>query len=118
MKNKYEALRTDTRHLLDDWSDYPVATSVATIALFRDRDQYVDIQIGRQDGYFVAGISSLTNSGGIAFGCSRKWGQFVTDKDAIVWALGELLRHDDMIKGEARKAAKERLLIELQPTLF
>lgn len=118
MTNRYESLRTDTRNMLGHWIEYPLAQEVETITLFRDRCQHVDIKIGRQDGYFVVGINSLTVSGGIAFGCSRKWGQFKTGKDAIVWALGELLCHDLMIRGEVRKAVSGRLLAELQATLF
>lgn len=118
MTNRYESLRTDTRDMLENWIEYPLAQDVETITLFHDRYQHVDIQIGRQDGYFVVGIDSLTFSGGIAFGCSRKWGQFETGKDAIVWVLGELLGHDQMIRGEVRKAVLGRLLAELQATLF
>lgn len=89
-----------------------------TIEIYRDGYCFINVDVAEQDGYHVAGVNYYLDKGGNAWGAGRKWGQFSARKDAILWALGQILTDTNTVDGAARKAVQERILTELQPTLF
>lgn len=100
MENKFEYLRIDGRNQLPaPWSDYPVLTEYETVTVYRNGRDYLDALVGQQDGWWTSG-------GG--FNPGRKWGQFATRENALLWALGRMLCHEKL-RGAARQAVLDRI---------
>lgn len=52
MENKFEYLRIDGRDRLPSpWFSYPVLTEYETVAIYRNGRDYLDVLVGRQDGW-------------------------------------------------------------------
>ena len=95
MENKFEYLRIDGRNQLPTpWSDYPVLTEYETVTVYRN---------GRDSGVHM----EVDGSGG-GFNPGRKWGQFATRENALLWALGRMLCHEKL-RGAARQAVLDRI---------
>ena len=104
MENKFEYLKIDGREQLPaPWSDYPV--------------DYLDALVGQQDGWWVAGVHMEVGGSGGGFNPGRKWGQFATRENALLWALGRMLCHEKL-RGAARQAVLDRIDNIRQLTLF
>ncbi len=92
--NPYADLRIDNRaDLPAPWYDYPVLQSgeYRTEILYTNGRDYVKVHIGQQDGVWVAATTWMI--GGSSRGChpGRKWGEFASEQNALLWAFGELL---------------------------
>ncbi|MDC2616094.1 hypothetical protein PO249_01525 [Bacteroides ovatus] len=109
MENKFEYLKIDGRGQLPaPWSDYPVLTEYETVTVYRNGRDYLDALVGQQDGWWVAGVHMQVNSSGAGFNPGRKWGQFSTRENALLWALGWMLCHKKM-RGAARQAVLDQI---------
>ena len=54
MENKFEYLRIDGRDRLPSpWFSYPVLTEYETVAIYRNGRDYLDVLVGRQDGWML-----------------------------------------------------------------
>lgn len=109
MENKLEYLRIDGRDQLPTpWSDYPVLTEYETVAIYRNGRDYLDALVGQQDGWWTSGVHMQVNSSSAGFCPGRKWGQFATRENALLWALGWMLCHDNL-RGAARQAVLDKI---------
>lgn len=118
MKNNFEYLRIDGRKQLPlPWSDYPVLTEYETIPVYREGHNFLDILIGRQDGWWVAGVHIQISGSGGGFNPSRKWGQFTTRGNALLWVLGYVLSNYKL-QGAIRQAVFDRIDSIRQLKLF
>lgn len=109
MENKFEYLRIDDRDRLPSpWSSYPVLTEYETVPVYRNGRDYLDVLVGRQDGWWTAGVHMQVNSSGGGFNPGRKWGQFATRDNALLWTLGWALCHDKL-RGATRQAVLEKI---------
>lgn len=69
MENKFEYLRIDGRDRLPSpWFSYPVLTEYETVAIYRNGRDYLDVLVGRQDGWWTAGVHMQVNSSVAGFG--------------------------------------------------
>ena len=94
MENKFEYLKIDGREQLPaPWSDYPVLREYETVTVYRNGRDYLDAQVGGAGGGFNPG---------------RKWGQFSTRENALLWALGRMLCHEKL-RGAARQAVLDQI---------
>lgn len=96
-KNPYESLLIDNRAKLPKpWENYPVLQpgqfEIATI--YVDGREHAKIYIGRQGSMWVVGNDYLIGSRGGCCYPGRKWGEFASSRDAMLWALGNLLALD------------------------
>lgn len=74
MENKFEYLRIDGRDRLPSpWFSYPVLTEYETVAIYRNGRDYLDVLVGRQDGWWTAGVHMQVNSSSAGFCPGRKW---------------------------------------------
>ena len=97
MENKFEYLKIDGREQLPaPWSDYPVLREYETVTVYRNGRDYLDALVGQQDGWWVAGVHMEVGGSGGGFNPGRKWGQFATRENALLWALGRMLCHVHM----------------------
>lgn len=88
MENKFEYLKIDGREQLPaPWSDYPVLREYETVTVYRNGRDYLDALVGQQDGWWVAGVHMEVGGSGGGFNPGRKWGQFATRENALLWAL-------------------------------
>ena len=78
---------------------------------------YLDALVGQQDGWWVAGVHMEVGGSGGGFNPGRKWGQFATRENALLWALGRMLCHEKL-RGAARQAVLDRIDNIRQLTLF
>ena len=122
-KNPYENLRVDNRaRLPQPWKNYPVLHpgEFKTEIVYIDGREHAKIHIGQQDGVWTAGYGfDVGNHGG---GCyPGKWGDFVTEQDARLWALGFLLTldtEDDPLPAAMKKAINACIFEIRQYKLF
>nr|DAX68992.1 MAG TPA: hypothetical protein [Caudoviricetes sp.] len=123
-KNPYENLRVDNRaRLPQPWKNYPVLHpgEFKTEIVYVNGREHAKIHIGQQDGVRTVGYDFYVgNHGG---GCypGRKWGDFVTEQDAKLWALGFLLTldtEDDPLPAAMKKAINTRIFEIRQYKLF
>lgn len=99
MKNPYEHLRTSPGY------DYPVLKDFENIAIYNDGVEYITIHVGVQDGFWVVGASYKIGTAGGGCYPGRKWGQFDSRDNAILWKLGAILGIDSInMPGNIRKA--------------
>lgn len=118
MENKFDYLRIDGRDSLPEpYSDYPVLKDYETIIVYQEGRNYLHSLIGIQDGYWVAGVNIWMASGGAAFLPGRKWGQFASRDNALLWSLGYMLT-DSRLKGAARDAVLRKIESIRQLSLF
>ena len=123
-KNPYENLRVDNRtRLPQPWENYPVLHPGAfkTEIVYIDGYEHAKIHLGQQDGVWTAGYDF--QAGKCGGGCypGRKWGDFVTGRDARLWVLGEFLTfdtEDDPLPAAMKKAINVRIFEIRQFTLF
>lgn len=73
-----------------------------------DGRDYLDALVGQQDGWWVAGVHMEVGGSGGGFNPGRKWGQFATRENALLWALGRMLCHEKL-RGAARQAVLDRI---------
>lgn len=86
MENKFEYLRIDGRNQLPaPWSDYPVLTEYETVTVYRNGRDYLDALVGQQDGWWTSGVHMEVDGSGGGFNPGRKWGQFATRENALLW---------------------------------
>ena len=116
MKNPFENLRTDTRPILQGkWVNYPALRDFSTRHVFVDGRFHVKVLTGQQDGQWVAGVSIQMPNNGYGFFPSRRWGQFASEKNAMLWALGCALTlklvapADKAVKNEIEKLSQFNL---------
>lgn len=88
-KNRFEHLRIDTKEILPaPYYNYPVLQNnefeTLVIAFPGDVHKEVDLRVGLQDNVWTLGYSVFGSS------CNpgRKWGQFTSKKDALLYGLG------------------------------
>ena len=62
----------------------------------------------QQDGWWVAGVHMEVGGSGGGFNPGRKWGQFSTRENALLWALGRMLCHEKL-RGAARQAVLDQI---------
>ena len=118
MENKFEYLRIDGRGQLPvPWSDYPVLTEYETVSVYRNGRDYLDVLVGQQDGWWTSGVHMQVNNSGGGFNPGRKWGQFSTRNNALLWALGWMLCQRKM-QGAARQAVLDKIDYIRQLKLF
>lgn len=118
MKNKFDYLRIDGRkNLPEPWYDYPVLSDFETASVYRYQKDYLNVLVGQQDGYWVAGITIQIEGFGAGFYPGRKWGQFATRENAILWGLGYMFGCDK-IKGAAQNAVRNMINEIRQLSLF
>ena len=119
--NPYADLRIDNRaDLPAPWYDYPVLQSgeYRTEILYTNGRDYVKVHIGQQDGVWVAATTWMI--GGSSRGChpGRKWGEFASEQNALLWAFGELLAEEGVLPPAAIKTVKARIFEIRQYKLF
>lgn len=73
-----------------------------------DGRDYLDALVGQQDGWWVAGVHMEVGGSGGGFNPGRKWGQFATRENALLWALGRMLCHEKL-RGAARQAVLDQI---------
>jgi hypothetical protein len=109
MKNKFEYLMIDGRgQLPEPWSNYPVLTDYETVTIYRNGRNYLDALVGQQDGWWTAGVHMQIGGSGSGFNPGRKWGQFSTRDNALLWALGWMLSNYEL-QGAARQAVLDKI---------
>ena len=88
-----------------------------TVETTNGRD-YVKVHIGQQDGVWVAATTWMI--GGSSRGChpGRKWGEFASEQNALLWAFGELLAEEGVLPPAAIKTVKARIFEIRQYKLF
>lgn len=117
-ENRFEYLLIDGRKdLPTPWSDYPVLCDYETVVIYQQGREYLHALIGIQDGYWVAGLKTNCGSGGSGFNPGRKWGQFASRDNALLWALGCMLARD-YVQGPARQAVLDKINDIRQLKLF
>ena len=79
-----------------------------TVTVYRNGRDYLDALVGQQDGWWVAGVHMEVGGSGGGFNPGRKWGQFATRENALLWALGRMLCHKKM-RGAARQAVLDQI---------
>lgn len=110
MKNPFEYLKIDGRgQLPEPWSDYPVLTEYETVPVYCDGRDYVDVFVGQQDGWWVCGVHMNAHGSGSGFYPGRKWGQFATRDNALLWGLGWILSWLEEPHGAIQRAVRERI---------
>lgn len=118
MENKFEYLRIDGRDQLPaPWSSYPTLTEYETVAVYRNGRDYIDVLAGQQDGWWTAGVRVQVCGSGSGFNPGRKWGQFASRDNALLWALGSLLS-GHRLKGAALQAVLDKIEEIRQLKLF
>lgn len=118
MENKFEHLRIDCRkELSGDWSNYPTLSDYEVIPVFREGLYIMDALIGQQDGRWVAGIRFKSGISGHSFNPGRKWGEFASRDNALLWVLGWMLTREE-VTGAARHAVLVRINDIRQLKLF
>lgn len=116
--NRFEYLRIDgKKDLPNPWHAYPVLCDYETVAIYQQGREYLHALIGIQDGYWVAGVKMNYGSGGGGFNPGRKWGQFATHDNALLWVLGYMLA-EDKLQGPARQAVLDKINDIRQLKLF
>lgn len=119
MENIYEHLRTDTQEILGDaWMNYPLATDYETVDIYRNGDEHILIFVGQQDSVWVIGMNTLIGKRGHGFGITRKWGQFASRNNALLWAYGEILSDEENVKGKVKTALGDAIEKITQLALF
>lgn len=111
-RNPFENLRIDNRaDLPEPWYDYPVLRSKAcrTETLYTCKYDYVKIRTGQQDGVWVAATDWMIGGTGNGYNPGRKWGEFSTEQNARLWALGELLTKKDILPSAAIKTIEAHI---------
>ena len=109
MENKFEYLMIDGRgQLPEPWSNYPVLTDYETVTIYRNGRNYLDALVGQQDGWWTAGVHMQIGGSGGGFNPGRKWGQFSTRENALLWALGWMLSNYEL-QGAARQAVLDKI---------
>ena len=123
-KNPYENLRVDNRaRLPQPWKNYPVLHpgEFKTEIVYVNGREHAKIHIGQQDGVWTVGYDFYVgNHGGDCYP-GRKWGDFVTEQDAKLWALVFLLTldtEDDPLPAALKKAINTRIFEIRQYKLF
>lgn len=118
MENKFEHLRIDVRkEFPEPWTNYPVLSDYEVVPVYREGPYVMDALIGRQDGRWVAGIRFKSGTSGHYFAPGRKWGEFATRDNALLWALGWMLTRDE-VTGAARRVVLKRINDLRQLKLF
>lgn len=118
MENKFEHLRIDCRkELPGDWSNYLTLSDYEVVPVYREGPYIMDALIGRQDGRWVAGIRFKSGISGHSFNPGRKWGEFASRDNALLWALGWMLTREE-VTGAARHAVLVRINDIRQLKLF
>lgn len=109
MENKFEYLMIDGRgQLPEPWSNYPTLTDYETVTIYRNGRNYMDALVGQQDGWWTAGVHMQIGGSGGGFNPGRKWGQFSTRENALLWALGWMLSNYEL-QGAARQAVLDKI---------
>ena len=123
-KNPYENLRVDNRaRLPQPWKNYPVLHpgEFKTEIVYVNGREHAKIHIGQQDGVWTVGYDFYVGNHGGDCCPGRKWGDFVTEQDAKLWALGFLLTldtEDDPLPAAVKKAINTRIFEIRQYKLF
>lgn len=123
-KNPYENLCVDNRaRLPQPWENYPVLHPGAfkTEVVYVDGREHAKIHIGQQDLAWTVGYDFYVGKHGGGRYPGRKWGDFVTEQDARLWALGFLLTldtEDDPLPAAMKKAINVRIFEIRQYKLF
>lgn len=123
-RNPYENLRIDNRKRLPiHWKSYAVLHEgmFKTEIVYTDGYDHAKIHLGQQDGVWTAGYDFQTGARGGGCYPSRKWGDFVTERDARLWVLGEFLTFDtkdDPLPKAMKKAIEKRIFEIRQFKLF
>lgn len=89
-ENKFDYLRIDGRkNLPDPWHDYPVLSDFETVSVYRYQKDYLNVLVGLQDGYWVAGITIQIEGFGAGFYPGRKWGSLQPERMPYfgAWAI-------------------------------
>lgn len=109
MENKFEYLRIDGRRQLPEpWINYPVLTNYETVSVYRNGRNYLNALVGQQDGWWTAGVHMEIAGSGGGFNPGRKWGQFASRDNALLWALGWMLSKEETV-GAARQAVLDKI---------
>jgi len=92
MENKFKHLRIENKpHLPEPWYNYPVlAEGFETIVVYLKDREDIKVRIGIQDGVWTAGYSFHIGDSGGSRNPGRKWGEFASKDDAILYVLGEV----------------------------
>lgn len=118
MENKFKHLLIDCRkELPSPWHAYPLLRDFETVVVYQQGREYLHALIGMQDGYWVAGVKIKSCTGGGGFNPGRKWGQFASHDNALLWALGYMLA-EDYVQGPARQAVLAKINDIRQLKLF
>ena len=64
---------------------------------------------GQQDGVWVAATDWMIGGTGSGYNPGRKWGEFSTEQNARLWALGELLTKKDILPSAAIKTIEAHI---------
>lgn len=122
--NPYSNLICDTKSVLPQpWYDYPVLKAYESIDVYRQgRSERITIKIGQQDGRWVASYDFWLGQEGGGSNPGRKWGDFNTRCDAMLYTLGKLREMFGVRYPQVRLALSQTINAELepykQPTLF
>lgn len=119
--NLYADLRIDNRSDLPaPWYDYPVLQSgeYRTEILYTNGRDYVKVHIGQQDGVWVVATTWMIGGSGRECHPGRKWGEFASEQNALLWAFGELLAEEGVLPPAAIKTVKARIFEIRQYKLF
>lgn len=118
MENKFEHLRKDCRkELPQPWTHYPVLSDYEVVPVYREGPYIMDALIGQQDDRWVVGVRFKCGTSGHYFAPGRKWGEFVSRENALLWALGWMLTREE-VTGVVRRIVLERINDIRQLKLF
>lgn len=118
MENRFDYLKIDCRgQLPSPWQSYPTLSDYETVPVYRSGHDYVDVLVGQQDGWWTSGVRMQVGGSAAGFNPGRKWGQFATRENALLWALGSLLC-ERSVRGAARQSVLERIDAIRQLKLF
>lgn len=118
MNNPFEYLKIDGREQLPTpWYDYPVLREYETVPVYRNGRDYVDTIVGQQDGWWVSGVKMDVHGSGGGFNPGRKWGQFTTRNNALLWAMGWILSQRE-VHGAVQQTVLEKIDYIRQLKLF
>lgn len=119
MKNPYNDLRQETQSILGDkWDKYPDVTDFTTCTIFNSKTECVQLRIATQDEITVIACSITENGITRSFIPNRKWGQFRSEKDARLWALGFALERLQNLSADALNEIHKEINKTQQLSLF
>lgn len=119
MENRFKHLLIDNRHLLPQpWSNYDVLKTgqFECISLWSENREKLIVQVGQQDDVWVGSMDYYVEGHGCSAYPGRKWGEFASREDAILYTMGEIEAH--LIADKCRPALVNMIKHEIREFRF